>query len=96
MIGENGVGKTTFLKLLMGELQPQYGTLKWAEKAKTGYYAQDHSAEFAGTQSLTEWIVGYARASVEEGGDLETLIRGTLGRLLFSGDEQKKASYNFV
>jgi len=91
VIGENGVGKTTFLKLLMGELQPQYGTLKWAEKAKPGYYAQDHSAEFAGTQSLTDWIVGYARASIEEGGDLETLVRGTLGRLLFSGDEQKKA-----
>ncbi len=91
VIGENGVGKTTFLKLLMGELQPQYGTLKWAEKAKPGYYAQDHSAEFAGTQSLTDWIVGYARASVEEGGDLETLVRGTLGRLLSSGDEQKKA-----
>ena len=91
VIGENGVGKTTFLKLLMGELQPQYGTLKWAEKAKPGYYAQDHSAEFAGTQSLTDWIVGYARASIDEGGDLETLVRGTLGRLLFSGDEQKKA-----
>ncbi len=91
VIGENGVGKTTFLKLLMGELQPQYGTLKWAEKAKPGYYAQDHSAEFAGGQSLTDWIVGYARASIEEGGDLETLVRGTLGRLLFSGDEQKKS-----
>ncbi len=90
VIGENGVGKTTFLKLLMGELQPSYGTLKWAEKANPGYYAQDHSAEFAGTQSLTEWIVGYARASVEDGGDLETLVRGTLGRLLFSGDEVKK------
>lgn len=91
VIGENGVGKTTFLKLLMGELQPQFGTLKWAEKAKPGYYAQDHSAEFAGGESLTDWIVGYARASVEEGGDLETLVRGTLGRLLFSGDEQKKS-----
>ncbi|MCE1181819.1 MAG: ABC-F family ATPase [Rhodocyclales bacterium] len=90
VIGENGVGKTTLLKLLMGELQPQYGTLKWAEKAKTGYYAQDHSAEFANGESLTDWIVGYARASVEDGGDLETLVRGTLGRLLFSGDEQKK------
>ena len=44
IIGENGVGKTTFLKLLMGELQPQFGTLKWAEKANPGYYAQDHSA----------------------------------------------------
>ncbi|NJD23786.1 MAG: ABC-F family ATPase [Betaproteobacteria bacterium] len=91
IIGENGVGKTTLLKLLMGELAPSYGTLKWAEKAKSGYYAQDHSAEFAGGESLTEWIVGYARASVEEGGDLETLVRGTLGRLLFSGEEQKKS-----
>jgi ABC-type transport system involved in cytochrome bd biosynthesis fused ATPase/permease subunit len=33
VIGENGVGKTTFLKLLMGELTPQFGTIKWAEKA---------------------------------------------------------------
>ena len=90
IIGENGVGKTTFLKLLMGQVQPQFGTLKWAEKANPGYYAQDHSAEFAGTESLTDWIIGYARASIEDGGDLETLIRGTLGRLLFSGDEVKK------
>ena len=90
VIGENGVGKTTFLKLLMNELQPQFGTIKWAEKAFPGYYAQDHSAEFAGEQSLTEWIAGYARATIEDGGDLETLIRGTLGRLLFSGDEVKK------
>jgi ATPase subunit of ABC transporter with duplicated ATPase domains len=43
VIGENGVGKTTLLKLLMGELQPQFGTIKWAEKAKPGYYAQDHA-----------------------------------------------------
>ncbi len=90
VIGENGVGKTTFLKLLMGEVSPQFGTIKWAEKAYPGYYAQDHSAQFAGEQSLTEWIAGYARATIEDGGDLETLIRGTLGRLLFSGDEVKK------
>ncbi|WP_415036429.1 ABC-F family ATPase [Azonexus sp.] len=90
VIGENGVGKTTFLKLLMGELTPDAGSLKWAEKAQLGYYAQDHSAHFAGNESLTEWISGYARASIEDGGDLETLVRGTLGRLLFSGDEQKK------
>ena len=91
VIGENGVGKTTLLKLLMGEVTPQFGTIKWAEKANPGYYAQDHSAQFAGTESLTEWIAGYARATIDEGGDLETLIRGTLGRLLFSGDEVKKS-----
>ena len=92
IIGENGVGKTTLLKLLVGELAPQRGRVKWAEKARPGYYAQDHSAEFASTQKLTEWISEYARVTATATGeDLETLIRGTLGRLLFSGDEVKKA-----
>jgi len=91
VIGENGVGKSTFLKLLMGELQPQYGSVKWTEKARPGYYAQDHADEFRSDTNLTDWIAGYARATASEGDDLETLIRGTLGRLLFSGDEVKKA-----
>ncbi len=90
VIGENGVGKTTFLKLLMGELSPSFGTVKWAEKAKTGYYAQDHAAMFDAETSLTDWIAEDARASAGDGGDVETLIRGTLGRLLFSGDDVKK------
>jgi ATPase subunit of ABC transporter with duplicated ATPase domains len=91
IIGENGVGKTTLLKLLMGELQPGYGTIKWAEKAQLGYYAQDHSAEFQSDTNLTDWIAPFARDSAGEGGDVETLMRGTLGRLLFSGDDVKKA-----
>ena len=90
IIGENGVGKTTLLKLLMGEVQPQFGSIKWAEKARPGYYAQDHSALFQSDISLTDWIAADARDSAGEGGDVETLIRGTLGRLLFSGDEVKK------
>ena len=90
IIGENGVGKTTLLKLLMGEVQPQFGSIKWAEKAKPGYYSQDHSALFQSDTSLTDWISEYVRAGGYEGGDVETLIRGTLGRLLFSGDDVKK------
>ncbi len=91
VIGENGVGKTTFLKLLLGQLQPSYGTIKWAEKAKPGYYAQDHASDFAEDKSLTDWITEFVRQGGYEGGDVETLIRGTLGRLLFSGDEVKKS-----
>jgi len=90
VIGENGVGKTTLLKLLMGEVKPQFGEIRWAEKAKPGYYSQDHSALFQSETSLTDWISEYVRAGGYEGGDVETLIRGTLGRLLFSGDEVKK------
>ena len=90
VIGENGVGKTTFLKLLMGELEPQFGTIKWTEKAKRGYYAQDHAEDFKSDSNLTDWVASYARATASEGDDIETLIRGTLGRLLFSGDDVRK------
>ena len=90
IIGENGVGKTTLLRLLMGELKPDHGTIKWAEKAKPGYFAQDHSAEFDSDEPLTEWITEWVRAGGYDGNDVETLIRGTLGRLLFSGDDVKK------
>ncbi|WP_319242301.1 ABC-F family ATPase [uncultured Propionivibrio sp.] len=90
VIGENGVGKSTLLKLLVGDLQPQHGSIKWTEKARFGYYAQDHAEEFKRELNLTDWVADYARANSAEGEDLETLIRGTLGRLLFSGDDVKK------
>ncbi|MBT9499488.1 MAG: ABC-F family ATPase [Zoogloea oleivorans] len=95
IIGENGIGKTTLLKLLVGTglhgLAPQFGTIKWAEKAKLGYYAQDHAEDFAVDENLTDWISGYVREGGYEGDDAETLIRGTLGRLLFKGDDVKKS-----
>ena len=94
IIGENGVGKTTLLRLLAGEslggLTPQGGHVKWAEKARPGVFAQDHAADFADATPLTEWVARYVRAGGYEGNDVETLIRGTLGRLLFSGDDARK------
>jgi ATPase subunit of ABC transporter with duplicated ATPase domains len=63
IIGENGVGKTTLLKLLMGELQPQRGSIKWAEKARPGYYAQDHAKDFSSDTNLTDWIAATRAAA---------------------------------
>ena len=95
IIGENGVGKTTLLRLLagtaLGGLDAQFGKVKWAEKAKPGYFAQDHTDDFAGGEALTDWIKQWVREGGYEGGDVETLIRGTLGRLLFGGDDVKKS-----
>ena len=95
IIGENGVGKTTLLRLLateaLGGLTPQSGEVKWAEKAKIGYFAQDHSADFETETNLTEWIWQWVREGGFDGADVETLVRGTLGRLLFSGDDVRKS-----
>ncbi|MEW6514552.1 MAG: ABC-F family ATPase [Pseudomonadota bacterium] len=95
IIGENGVGKTTLLKLFAGEamggLSPTHGHLKWAEKARPGYFAQDHADDFATDMSLSDWMGQWVREGGFAGAEVETLIRGTLGRLLFSGDEVQKS-----
>ncbi len=85
IIGENGVGKTTLLRCLMGELQPKHGVVKWAEKARLGYFAQDHSALFDTDLLLFDWMKQWTQE-----GDDDTVVRGMLGRLLFSGDDVKK------
>jgi len=90
IIGENGVGKTTLLKLLEGKLQPQKGSIKWAEKVRISSYEQDHEDDFKSDISLTDWMADYVRKSGYEGEDAETQNRGTLGRLLFGGDTVKK------
>jgi len=86
IIGPNGIGKTTLLRCLWGDLKPDYGTVKWAEKARPGYCAQDHAADFAVDMTLFDWI-GQWRLE----GDDDQRVRATLGRLLFSGDDGKKS-----
>jgi len=87
IIGPNGIGKTTLLRCLTGELIPDSGTIKWPDKARPGYYPQDHAADFEETLSLTEWMDQW-----RQGNDDDQTIRGTLGRLLFSGDDVKKST----
>jgi ATPase subunit of ABC transporter with duplicated ATPase domains len=86
IIGENGVGKTTLLRCIAGDLTPNHGTVKWAEKANIGYFAQDHEYEFDKGESLFEWMSQYTQA-----GDDDQSVRSMLGRLLFSGEETKKS-----
>ena len=86
VIGGNGVGKSTLMKLLMGELQPQAGEVRWSENANIGYFSQDHVADFDMDSNLTDWQHQWTQA-----GDDEQTLRGILGRLLFSGDDVKKS-----
>ena len=86
IIGENGIGKTTFLRCLARDLQPNHGEVKWAEKATIGYFAQDHEYEFENGQDLFEWMTLHRQA-----GDDDQVVRSMLGRLLFGGDDTKKS-----
>lgn len=88
VIGENGVGKTTFLRMLMNEVQyqPTSGVYTWSENVNIGYYAQDHAHEFENDMNLFEWMSQWRQPT-----DDEQTIRGYLGRLLFSADDIKKS-----
>ncbi|WP_118985339.1 ABC-F family ATPase [Photorhabdus sp. CRCIA-P01] len=85
VIGANGIGKTTFLKTLVGETEPNSGTVKWSENSSIGYYAQDHANDFDCDLTVFDWMSQWKRE-----GDDEQAIRSVLGRLLFSQDDIKK------
>ncbi|WP_370548320.1 ABC-F family ATPase [Edwardsiella tarda] len=86
VLGTNGVGKSTLLKTLVGDLTPDAGTIKWAENAQIGYYAQDHEYEFEQEMTLFDWMSQWRQE-----GDDEQAVRGFLGRLLFSQEDIKKS-----
>ncbi len=86
VIGPNGIGKSTLLKTLVGDLTPDIGEVKWSENAEVGYFAQDHADDFAEDLSLIEWMGQWRKES-----DDDQTIRGTLGRLLFSQDDINKS-----
>ena len=86
IIGANGVGKTTLLRCLNGDLEASSGKIKWSENANIGYYAQDHAIDFAEDISLFDWMNRWRGEN-----DDEQVVRGTLGRLLFSKADSEKS-----
>ena len=92
IIGPNGIGKTTLLRCIAGNLKSDAGAVKWAEKANAGYWPQDPVDEFKGEETLAEWLSRWRRKDPD--GEMrqdDQIVRATLGQLLFSGDDQKKS-----
>ncbi|MDP3272674.1 ATP-binding cassette domain-containing protein, partial [Limnobacter sp.] len=71
IVGANGMGKTTLLKLLAKALEPTYGEVKWSENADLGYMSQDVSDEFNVPLNLREWTERFSQE-----GDDDQAIRG--------------------
>ncbi len=85
VIGENGVGKTTFLRCLMNELQPNAGVINWSENATIGYCPQDSTDDFASDLTIFDWMSQWRTARHDD-----LAVRGMLGRLLFTADDANK------
>lgn len=85
VIGENGSGKSTFLRCLVNQIQPNSGIIKWSENATIAYCPQDSSDEFDNDLDLFEWMSQWRTPKHDD-----LMIRGVLGRLLFSADDAKK------
>ncbi|HUF89137.1 MAG TPA: ABC-F family ATP-binding cassette domain-containing protein [Gemmatimonadota bacterium] len=85
VLGPNGIGKSTLLKILVGQLEPDAGEVEWGYETYPGWFAQDHREQLGdGRQTAESWLWD---ASPGEG---IGFVRGQLGLVLFSGDEALK------
>jgi len=82
VIGPNGVGKSTLLKILMDILKQDQGEVEWGHEVALGYFAQNHREQIPAGTTPYEWLHGMAP------GESVGKIRGILGRMLFSGDDE--------
>jgi ATPase subunit of ABC transporter with duplicated ATPase domains len=85
VIGENGTGKTTFLRCLLGQLEQDAGTIKWSENATLSHCPQDSTAEFNCGLNLFDWMSQWRKPKHDD-----LMVRAMLGRLLFTADDYKK------
>ncbi|HET0842422.1 TPA: ATP-binding cassette domain-containing protein [Streptococcus pneumoniae] len=85
LIGQNDIQTTALIRAIMEDIDYE-GTVKWGVTTSQSYLPKDNSADFAGGESILDWLRQFA--SKEE--DDNTFLRGFLGRMLFSGDEVNK------
>ncbi len=85
IIGPNGIGKTTLIRCLVGDLTPDAGTIKWGGGMTWGYYSQDYRAEIPAGIPALDWIMSF-----DEEAQGQQYVRGLLGQMLFKGDESLK------
>ena len=81
IVGENGIGKSTLLKLIVGQLKPMMGEIVLNQKTEIGYYAQEHEL-LDNEKIILENFNGTGLSTKE--------LRSFLGNFLFHGDDVYK------
>ncbi len=85
IMGPNGIGKSTLLKIVMGEFEADQGKVEWGYETHLGYFAQDHEEEFQGGKETTEqWLWNFC-AGRDRG-----FVRAQMGMMLFTKDDGEK------
>jgi ATPase subunit of ABC transporter with duplicated ATPase domains len=85
IMGPNGIGKSTLLKVVMGEVEADAGEVVWGYETHPGYFAQDHRAQLEGSdRTAQDWIADFCPER-----DVG-YVRGRLALMLFEKDDVKK------
>jgi len=88
VIGPNGIGKSTLIKIIAGELEPTEGQVEYGHELRPGYFPQDHKEKIPDNSTPYEWLYSF------EPGETIGRIRGLLGQVLLQGDDVHKMTQN--
>ena len=80
-VGSNNIAKTMLFKIIMGEEKPDSGKVIFGKTISPSYFPQDNTEYFKSDENIMEWIGHFYDI------DDETVLRGFLGRMLFSGED---------
>ncbi|MBL6649080.1 MAG: ABC-F family ATP-binding cassette domain-containing protein [Flavobacteriaceae bacterium] len=83
-VGQNGQGKSTLAKIIVGELNPSYGILKLGHNVQIGYFAQNQAEYLDGSKTVLQTMIDSANESNR------SKVRDILGSFLFQGDDVEK------
>ncbi|MCH7563403.1 MAG: ABC-F family ATP-binding cassette domain-containing protein [Gemmatimonadetes bacterium] len=85
IMGPNGIGKSTLLKIVMGELEADEGKVEWGYETHPAYFAQDHQDQLGALGQTAEQWIWDACPEKDIG-----FVRGRMALMLFTGDDAKK------
>lgn len=84
IIGENGVGKSTLIKILLQQLKPDEGEFEWGHETHFSYFSQDHHDLLHEHCRVLDWLVTQVADVTEQ------QVRRALGQVLFRKDDVEK------